>query len=53
MRGEIDVRVVDLGRAVLEKLDDAARRELRQQIVEGPAEDLGRRVAEYALAGRD
>jgi hypothetical protein len=48
--GEIDVRIVDLGRAALEKLDGSLSPGLRQQIIDRAPEDLRGRVAENALA---
>ena len=51
MRREVDVRIVDLRRATLEKFERAGRTHLGQQILERAAEDLRLRVAEDALAG--
>ena len=51
MRGEIDVRVVDLRGAALEKLERSARVGVGQQEIERTAENLGLRVAEDPLAG--
>ena len=49
MRGEIDVGVIDAGGPAFEEPGGGIRIHLRQQQVEGAAEDLGLRVAEDAL----
>ena len=51
MRGQIDVRVVDLRGAALEKLERPARVDVGQQEIERAAENLRLRIAEDALAG--